>query len=82
MKGCSQWRRDRQCIHKMGLTKTIDVETILRELATLAISHFIVSSRDVHTLLPVAQVLSWQSVALTSLPGHMGVSHLAELTEY
>ena len=83
MKGCRQWRRDRQCIYTTELTKTPDLERIMEKLPTRALCTFILQCRDVHSFfsVPIGAEVSWH-VALRSLPCHMGISYLARLTGY
>ena len=57
MKGCSQWRKDRQCIYSIELTITTDLEKDRwkmsynhGETAHMGTLSFIVPSRDVHSL--------------------------------
>ena len=66
-----------------NFTKTTNLERIIGNLPTWALSPFIGPSRDVHSLflgLMGAEV-AWH-VALTSLPCQMGTSYLAKLTGY
>ena len=62
MKGCSQWRKVRQCIYTKELTKTTYFEKIIRTLPTWALSASMVPSRDVHSLFWVPWVLKWHGL--------------------
>ena len=90
MKGCSQCRRDRQCIYTIELSRTTDLEKGSWKIsynhgktAHTGTLSFIVPSRDVQTLFlgSIGAEVAWL-VALRSLLCHTGNSYLARLTGY